>query len=206
MMKDVMIDPIERAIEAFQRGEMVVLLDAPDREGEADLILPGQYATGEKLNTIASIARGLITMGVSQQRLQELQIPLIEPVNCKENYPRFTEPVDYTIGTTTGASAFDLAATAKAVTDPDARPEQFARPGHLLLLAEHPDGLQSRAGHTEGSVGLARAARLFPAAVICEMFAPDGTMATGNSLKYIVNENKFPVATVQQVKDILKSH
>lgn len=196
-------DPIEKAIEAFKSGEMVVLLDAPDREGEADLVMGAQYATGELLNRMATIARGLITMGVAQERIQELGIPLIEPVNCRENYPRFTEPIDYTIGTTTGASAFDLAATARAVTDPEAKATDFARPGHLLLLAEHPDGLARRAGHTEGAVGLARAARLYPAAVICEMLAPDGTMATGASLGKIIAENKFPLVTVQQVQETL---
>lgn len=202
-MQQLETDPIQKAIDAFQSGEMVVLLDAPDREGEADLVMPAQYATGEMFNQMVTIARGLITMGVAQQRLKDLGIPLIEPVNCKENYPRFTEPVDYTIGTTTGASAFDLAATAKAITDPEAKAAYFARPGHLLLLAEHPDGLAGRAGHTEGAVGLARAAGLYPAAVICEMLAPDGTMATGASLQEIITQNKFPLVTVQQVQESL---
>ncbi len=205
MTSPVASDPIERVIEAFARGELVVLLDHPSREGEADLILAAEFASGEKLNLMATVARGLFCLAVTGQRLAELGIPMIQPVNCAANWPHFAEPVDYTIGTTTGASAFDLAATAKAFTDPQARVEDFARPGHLLPLREDARGLLGRAGHTEGAVGLARLAGVYPAAVICEMMAPDGTMASGETLKSIISENNFPVTTVQQIAEASRS-
>jgi len=201
MTSDIDTDPIQQVIQAFADGELVVLLDHPSREGEADLILAAEFATGEKLNILATVARGLIALAITGQRLGELGIPMIQPVNCAENWPHFAEPVDYTVGTTTGASAFDLAATARAFTDPEARPEHFARPGHLLPLREDAGGMTGRAGHTEGAVGLARLAGLCPAAVICEIMAPDGTMASGEALKTIISENNFPATTVQQIAE-----
>ena len=197
--------PIESVIEAFARGEAVILLDHPEREGEADMILAAQHATGAGVNSLATVARGLITVGVAAQRLVDLGIPMICPVNCTENYPHFAEPVDYTIGTTTGASAFDIAATARALTDATARPENFARPGHLLPLAENEAGLAGRAGHTEGAVALARLAGLYPASLICEVLAPDGRMASGDALHRIIDENNLPVTTVQYVAEAVRA-
>ncbi len=197
--------PIETVIEAFARGEAVILLDHPEREGEADMILAAQCATGAGVNALATIARGLITVGVAAQRLADLGIPMIEPANCRENYPHFAEPVDYTIGTTTGASAFDIATTARALTDADARPEDFARPGHLLPLAENEAGLAGRAGHTEGAVALARLAGLYPASLICEVLAPDGRMASGETLHRVIEENNLLVTTVQYVADAVRA-
>jgi 3,4-dihydroxy-2-butanone 4-phosphate synthase len=194
-------DPIDAVVEAFASGEPVVLLDHPDREGEADMILAAQTATGEKFNRMSLLARGLIAVGLTAQRLAELRIPLIKPVNCSGNWPHFAEPVDYRIGTTTGASAFDLAATAKALTDPEARIEDFARPGHLQLLCENEAGLRGRMGHTEGAVSLARLAGLYPATVICEMMDPDGRMAAGEPLRTIIQQNNLLVTTVQSIAD-----
>ncbi len=199
-------DPIDDVVAAFARGELVVLLDHPDREGEADLLLAAHSATGEKFNRLSLLARGLIAVGVTAQRLAELGVPLIEPVNCSGNWPHFAEPVDYKIGTTTGASAFDLAATARALTDLGARPEDFARPGHLQLLRENEAGLKGRMGHTEGAVSLARLAGVYPATVICEMMGPDGTMAAGEALRSIIEQNNLLVTTVQSVADTTQRH
>jgi 3,4-dihydroxy-2-butanone 4-phosphate synthase len=201
-MSSLQTDPIEQVVEAFAAGQMVALMDDPDRECEADLILAAQFATGEKLNVMATVARGLFCAAVTGERLEELDIPMIQPVNCGENWPHFAEPVDYKIGTTTGASAFDLAATARALADPQACPEDFTRPGHMQVLREHHAGLAGRAGHTEGAMGLARLAKLYPAVIICEMMAPDGRMASGKTLESLVRENRFPLTSV---KDIARS-
>lgn len=198
-------DRIETVISAFARGDAVILLDHPEREGEADMILGAERATGSGVNSLATIARGLITIGVAARRLADLGIPMIRPANCRENYPHFAEPVDYTIGTTTGASAFDIATTARALTDTGARPEDFARPGHLLPLAEHEAGLSGRAGHTEGAVALARLAGLYPASLICEVLAPEGTMASGEALRTIIGENNLLVTTVQDVAEAVRA-
>ncbi len=198
------VNPIEDVIQAFAAGEFVVLLDHPDREGEADLIVPMEFATGAKLNIMTLVARGLICACLPQKRLAELGIPLIQPVNCVGNWPHFAEPVDYTIGTTSGASAFDLATTARALTDPDVDPALFARPGHLQVLGENEDRFAGRMGHTEGTVGLARLANLCPAALLAEIMAPDGSMAAGETLQSVVSENKFLVTTVQEIAEASK--
>jgi 3,4-dihydroxy 2-butanone 4-phosphate synthase/GTP cyclohydrolase II len=190
---------VEQAIAALHAGDFVALLDHPEREGEADLLLAAQFATGEKLNVMITQARGLVTIAVIESRLQELGIPLLEPANTGSNWPRFAAPVDYTIGTTTGVSAFDRAATACALTDPQARPEQFMRPGHLLPLAASPGGIAQRAGHTEGAVALAEAAELYPAVVMCEMLAPDGQMARGKGLEELIAQYGFAAVTVERV-------
>lgn len=192
---------VERAIAALREGNFVALLDHPEREGEADLLLAAQHATGEKLNLMITQARGLVTIAMHERRLEELGIPLLEPANCGCNWPRFAAPVDYTIGTTTGVSAFDRAVTARALTDPAARPEHFMRPGHLFPLAASPGGIAQRAGHTEGAVALAEAAGLYPAAVMCEMLAPDGHMARGRMLEDLIREYGFAAVTVERVAE-----
>ncbi len=194
-------DDVQQAIAALQARKFVALLDHPEREGEADLLLAAQYATGDKLNLMITQARGLVTIAMLASRLEELGIPLLEPAHTGSNWPRFAAPVDYTIGTTTGVSAFDRAATAVALTDPDARPEHFMRPGHLFPLAASPGGLAHRAGHTEGAVALARAAGLYPAVVMCEMLAPDGHMARGQMLQDIIGQYGFAAVTVERVAE-----
>ncbi len=192
---------VTQAIAALRAGEFVALLDHPEREGEADLLLAAQFATGAKLNVMITQARGLVTIALVASRLEELGIPLLEPANTGSNWPRFAAPVDYTIGTTTGVSAFDRAATAVALTDPAARPEHFMRPGHLFPLAASPGGIAARAGHTEGAVALAQAAGLYPAVVMCEMLAPDGQMARGQMLTDLIAEYGFAAVTVERVAE-----
>lgn len=203
-MYSVPVNSIDDVIQAFAAGEFIVLLDHPDREGEADLILSMEFATAETLNAMTLIARGLICVCLPQKRLAQLGIPLIKPVNCVGNWPHFAEPVDYTVGTTTGASAFDLAATARALTEPDVDPNLFARPGHLQVLGENEQRFAGRMGHTEGAVGLARLANLCPAVLLAEIMAPDGSMAAGESLQSVVSENQFLVTTVQEIAEASK--
>jgi 3,4-dihydroxy 2-butanone 4-phosphate synthase/GTP cyclohydrolase II len=190
---------VENALAALRRGDIVALLDHPEREGEADLLLAAELATGERVNELIVNGRGLVTLAIAAQRLEELGIPLLQPAHCRDHWPRFAEPVDYNIGTTTGVSAFDRALTAKALTDPAARPEDFARPGHLMPLAASPGGIAQRAGHTEGAVSLALAAELYPAVIMCEMLAPDGHMARGQALLELIAEFGYPAVSVQQV-------
>jgi len=190
---------VQQAIAALRAGDFVALLDHPEREGEADLLVAAQFATGEKLNVMITQARGLVTIALLESRLQELSIPLLEPAHTGSNWPRFAAPVDYTVGTTTGVSAFDRAITAVALTDPAAQPEHFMRPGHLFPLAASPGGIAQRAGHTEGAVALAEAAGLYPAVVMCEMLAPDGHMARGKGLEALIAQYGFAAVTVERV-------
>ncbi len=191
---------LDEIIAHFRAGGFVALLDAPQREGEADLLQAAQFVTGQSLNFMVQYARGLITVAMIPESLRELQIPLIPPRFAAENAPRFAVPVDYKPAITTGVSAFDRAATIQALIDPQAAAEDFARPGHVFPLAAAENGLAQRAGHTEGAVALARLARLYPAVVMCEIMAPDGTMATGEPLAAFVREHDIPLATVQQIQ------
>ncbi len=190
---------IEQAVRHFATGGFVLLLDDPGREGEADLLQSAQFCTGESLNFMIKYARGLVTLAIRAERLEELELPLIEPRYAPPHAPRFAVPVDYTPGTTTGVSAFDRAATVRAFLDPTARPEHFARPGHVFPLAATAGGPQARGGHTEGAVGLAQLAGLYPAVVMCELMDEDGRMATRDQAAAFAQQHGIPLVTVEQV-------
>lgn len=194
---------ISQVAERFARGGMVLLLDAPDREGEADLLHAAQYCTGESLNFMICHARGLVTVALTETRLEELSLPLIEPQYAPSYAPRFAVPVDYTPAVTTGVSAYDRAATIRALIDPQARAEDFARPGHVFPLSASGGGLRQRAGHTEGAVGLAQLARLYPAVVMCELMDEDGHMATGPTMEAFSRQHQIPLITVAQIAEAL---
>ncbi len=180
---------------------MVLLLDDPDREGEADLLQAAQFCTGESLNFMIRYAHGLVTVALAETRLQELDLPLIERRYAPPHAPRFAVPVDYTPGMTTGVSAYDRAATIKALIDPEARPEDFARPGHVFPLAASSGGPLQRGGHTEGAVGLAQLAGLYPAVVMCELMDEDGHMAVGPAVEAFSSQHQIPLVTVAQIAE-----
>lgn len=195
---------ISQAVAHFARGGMVLLLDDPGREGEADLLQAAQFCTAESLNFMITHARGLITLALSATRLVELDIPLIEPRHAPPHAPRFSVPVDYTPGVTTGISAHDRAATIRALIDPASRPEDFAQPGHVFPLAAHDGGPLKRGGHTEGAVGLARLAELQPAVVMCELMDEDGRMAALPTIEAFAQRHGLPVVSVAQVAAALE--
>ncbi|MGC9318455.1 MAG: 3,4-dihydroxy-2-butanone-4-phosphate synthase [Armatimonadota bacterium] len=190
---------IDEAIEALKAGGFVVLEDHPQRENEADVLLAAEHATGERINFMAAQVRGLITVAVAQEILQRLQIPVIQPRYALPNAPRFAEPVDAVEGTTTGASAFDRALTLRLLADPEARPEDFSRPGHIFPLAAAPGGLAARRGHTEGAVALARLAGLRPVVAICELMNAEGHMARGDEVRQFARRHGMPLISVEEL-------
>ncbi len=193
------LTPLPETIARFRVGGFVALLDRPEREGEADLLLAVEHVTGEKLNFIATHARGLINVAIAPQRLAELDIRVLEPRYHGDNVPAFTEPVDYTPAVTTGVSMFERAATMRALLDPAVRPEDFMRPGHVFLLAGSPAGLHGREGHTEGALALARLAGLKPAVVLCELMAPEGHMAKPAEIEAFARSHDIALASVEQI-------
>ena len=195
---------IDEAVRHFAKGGMVLLLDDPGREGEADLLQAAEFCSGESLNFMTRYARGLVTLAINADRLKELDLPLIEPRYAPPHAPRFAVPVDYTIGTTTGVSAYDRAATIRAMLDPAAQPEHFARPGHVFPLAASAGGPQARGGHTEGAVGLAQLAGLYPAVVMCELMDEDGRMATRDKAIAFAAEHGISIVSVAQVTEALE--
>lgn len=190
---------LKDAINALARGDFVVLVDNPQRENEADVLLAAEHATGEKINFLATHVRGLITVAVIEDILRRLDIPLLRPRYSVPNAPRFAEPVDAIRGTTTGASAFDRAVTARMLADPDARPEDFSRPGHVFPLAAMPGGLAERRGHTEGAIALAQLAGTRPVVVIAELMAEDGHMARGRQVEEFARRHHLPLISVEDL-------
>ncbi|TNM63812.1 3,4-dihydroxy-2-butanone-4-phosphate synthase [Aliirhizobium smilacinae] len=193
------ISRIEDAIEAFSRGEMVVVVDDQDRENEGDLIFAAEDATKEKIAFMMNKARGLICIAMDQDRLDELDIPLMVPNNTESMKTAFTVSVDYIPGTTTGISAADRAATVKALVDPAARPNDFARPGHIFPLRANPDGVLGRTGHTEAAVDLCRLAGKRLSGVICEISNEDGTMARLPQLEVFAEQHGLLVITIEDL-------
>ena len=168
---------IEEAVEDIREGKFVIAVDDEDRENEGDLVLAAEKATPEAINFMAKYGRGLICLAVVGERLDELQIPMMVQENTASFGTAFTVSIDAKKGTTTGISAYDRATTIKAILDPETKPEDLARPGHIFPLRAREGGVLVRAGQTEASVDLARLAGLYPAGVICEVMDEDGTMA-----------------------------
>jgi 3,4-dihydroxy 2-butanone 4-phosphate synthase/GTP cyclohydrolase II len=168
---------VEEAVEDIRQGRMIVLVDDEDRENEGDLTLAAEKITPEAINFMAKYARGLICLPLTEDRCDELHLPLMSPINTSVHGTAFTEAIDGRLGVTTGISASDRAITILTAIDPKTRPQDLARPGHIFPLRARNGGVLVRAGQTEASVDLARIAGLNPSAVICEIMNEDGTMS-----------------------------
>jgi 3,4-dihydroxy 2-butanone 4-phosphate synthase/GTP cyclohydrolase II len=177
---------IAEAVEEIRRGRMVVLVDDPDRENEGDLVMAAQFVDPKAINFMETEARGLICLALEGPICDRLDLaPQVER-NTSLMKTAFTVTIDAAEGTTTGISASDRATTILKAADPTSKPEDFGRPGHVFPLRARDGGVLVRAGQTEGSVDLARLGGLTPAAVICEIKNPDGSMARVPDLeKYI---------------------
>jgi 3,4-dihydroxy 2-butanone 4-phosphate synthase/GTP cyclohydrolase II len=187
---------VEQAIEAFRSGEFVVVVDDADRENEGDLILPAEAATPERIAFMVRHTSGLICVPMLGERLDELRLPLMVTESTDSHRTAFTVSVDVARGTTTGISAGDRAATIRALIDPATAPSDLARPGHIFPLRYQEGGVLRRAGHTEASVDLARLAGRYPAGVLCEIVAQDGSMARLPELVAFAEEHGVVIITI----------
>ena len=169
--------PIDEAVERFRRGEFVIIVDDEDRENEGDLALAAERVTPQAINFMARFGRGLICLALTDQRCDELGLPLMVEDNTTPFGTAFTVSIEARGKVTTGISAADRAATVATAIDPATRPGDLLRPGHVFPLRARAGGVLKRAGQTEASVDLARLAGLVPAGVICEIMNDDGTMA-----------------------------
>lgn len=169
-------DTIESAIEDIRQGKMIVVVDDEDRENEGDLLMAAELVTPEHINFMATYGRGMICAPITEARAKELGLELMVTKNSEHMRTAFTVTVDHK-STTTGISAFERAKTIKELSNPDAKPDDFVRPGHVFPLIAKEGGVLKRAGHTEAAVDFAKLAGLYPAGVICEIMNDDGTMA-----------------------------
>src|SRR5687767_6142447 len=168
---------VEAAIADIRKGRMVILTDDEDRENEGDLVMAATKVTPQAINFMATHARGLICLSLTDERLKQLSLPLMVQDNTSPFQTAFTISIEAARGVTTGISAADRATTILAAVAPNAKPGDLVRPGHIFPLRARPGGVLVRTGQTEGSVDLARLAGLAPAGVICEIMNADGTMS-----------------------------
>jgi 3,4-dihydroxy 2-butanone 4-phosphate synthase/GTP cyclohydrolase II len=190
---------IPEAIDDFKAGKFVIVVDDEDRENEGDLVVAAEKVTPDHISFMTRHGSGLVCMPVIAKRLDELGIaPMVEH-NTSRLGTAFSVSIDAREMTTTGASAYDRAATIRKVLDPDARPGDFSTPGHTFPLRAAPGGVLTRAGQTEATVDLATLAGLDPAGVITEIMKPDGTMARMPDLETFANQHQIKLITVEQL-------
>ena len=191
---------VEEAIEDIRLGKFLIVVDDAKRENEGDLVMAAEKVNDEAVNFMVKRAGGLLCMPVTGERLDELNMPLmVDGGNNARHGTAFTVSVDYRNGTTTGISAHDRAATIAAIVDPDSKPEDFTRPGHLFPLRYEEGGVLVRPGHTEAIVDLAPMAGLYPAGVVCEIMNPDGTMARVPTLEQFSTEVDIKIISIAQI-------
>ena len=187
---------VEEAVDEIRKGRMIVLVDDEDRENEGDLTMAAEKVTPEAVNFMAKFGRGLICLALTEERCDALHLMPITPRNTSLFGTPFCEPIDARRGTTTGTSAADRATTILVATDPNTRPEDLARPGHVYTLRARRGGVLVRAGQTEASVDLARIAGLDHSGVICEVMNDDGTMARVPQLREFCREHGLKLLTI----------
>jgi 3,4-dihydroxy 2-butanone 4-phosphate synthase/GTP cyclohydrolase II len=190
---------VERAVAAIRAGEMVVVVDAADRENEGDLVMAAQFVGAGDVHFMAAEGRGLVCVPMTAARLGALRIEPMVAHNSDPAGTAFHVSVDAHSGTTTGISASDRAATIRALADLHSRAEDFSRPGHVFPLAARDGGVLERAGHTEAAIDLVNLAGLEPIAVICEIADSDGEMARMPALVDFAERHEIPIVTIAEL-------
>ena len=191
---------LEEALEDLRNGKFVIVVDDEQRENEGDLVIAAEKMTTEAVNFIVTHARGLLCMPMLGERLDELEMPLMISENAAvKEQTAFTVSVDYKIGTTTGISAADRSSTVLAMIDPEVRPSEFTKPGHLFPLRYHPGGVLARAGHTEAIVDMCNIAGMYPAGVVCEIMNEDGSMSRLPDLEVFAKTHDLKILSIAQI-------
>ena len=176
-MEEIRLNTIDEAIADFKEGNFVIVVDDEDRENEGDFIIAAEKITPEKVNFMMTHGRGVLCAPITEERCAELELDMQVTANTSIYETPFTVTVDLLPGCTTGVSMHDRAATIRALADPNTKPTDLGRPGHVNPLRARSRGVLRRAGHTEASVDLAKLAGLYPAAALIEIINEDGTMA-----------------------------
>lgn len=187
---------IEEAIQDIKAGKMVILVDDEDRENEGDLTMAAEKITPEAINFMAIHGRGLICLSLTQEKADQLKLPLMVSDNESPFQTAFTVSIEARVGVTTGISAHDRATTVLAAVHPEAKADDLVSPGHIFPLRAKSGGVLKRTGQTEGSVDLARLAGLNPSGVICEIMKDDGTMARMPDLEEFAEKHDLKICTI----------
>lgn len=190
------LSPIEAVIEEARSGRPFILVDAPDRENEGDVIIPAQFATPDAINFMAMHARGLICLALTSRRAAELDLRPMAVHNRSGHGTAFTASIEARSGITTGISAYDRAHTVRVAIDPACSAADIVSPGHVFPLVARDGGVLVRPGHTEAAVDIASLAGLAPAGVICEVMNDDGTMARLPELLTFASRHGLKLGTI----------
>jgi 3,4-dihydroxy 2-butanone 4-phosphate synthase/GTP cyclohydrolase II len=196
----------EQAINNIKNGGMVIVVDDYARENEGDLVMAAEKITPDSINFMAKHGRGLICISMTSERLKKLSLPMMVQDNTSRLSTAFTISVDALEGTTTGISASDRATTIKKLIDQQTEPEHLARPGHLFPLRYAEGGVLVRAGHTEAALDLSRMAGCYPAGVLCEVMAEDGTMAQMEHLEALSEKHSIGIVTIADIISYRRTH
>lgn len=196
---------IEEALQDLRNGRVILVTDDEDRENEGDMICAAEFATTENVNLMASVAKGLICMPMSEEFCRKLQIPQMVSENTDNHETAFTVSIDH-VETTTGISAAERGFTARACTDDDAKPQDFRRPGHMFPLKAKRNGVLERNGHTEATVDLLRLAGLKQCGLCCEIMKDDGTMMRKSELFELAEKYDMKFITIKMLQDYRKKH
>ena len=197
-----MFSRVRQAIKAFTERRFVIIFS--ENENEADLAIPAQEISAQAIIFAARMASGLLCLALPRDRLKELEIDAL-PSRYRAADTPFYSPVDAKEVERSGVSAKDRAATIRKVIDPNTKPEDLARPGHVMLLGAHPDGLIGRNGHTEAVVELCKLAGLYPGGVLCELVNDNGEMMTAQELKTLARKFNIPIITVGTLAKFVRS-
>ena len=200
-MNKIKFNTVEEAIEDFKNGKPIIVADDEDRENEGDVIIPAQFATPQVINFLISECKGVVCLSLTREKAQKLGLSEMVNNNTDPKGTAFTQSIDAVkkFGVSTGVSAYDRAKTIEVAIANDAVPSDLSRPGHVFPLIAREGGVLERVGHTEASVDLARLAGLEPAAVICEIVNPDGTMARRDDLVKFSQKHELKFVTVAQL-------
>ena len=197
LLKD--LSSIEEIIEDAKKGKMYILVDDPSRENEGDLIIPAQMISSDAVNFMAKYGRGLICLALSKKRTDELELPLMNPSNQKNDLTAFTISIEAKDGITTGISAADRAHTVSIAIDSNKKKQDIVSPGHIFPVMAWAGGVLERAGHTEAAVDISTIAGLNPSGVICEIMSDDGSMARLPELIVFAKKHSLKIGTVSDL-------
>ena len=189
------------ALDRFRRGEMVIVVDDHDRENEGDLIMLAEHAAAEKTAFMVRHTTGILCVAITAEHAHQLRLPYMVEQNQDIRKTAFTVSVDLAEGITTGVSAIERTATIRALGSSTSLPTDFIRPGHIYPLIAHKEGLAARGGHTEAGIALAELTGSYPAALLSEIVAEDGSMARGESLAVFAEEHGIPVISIAEIKE-----
>jgi len=198
-MEEIKLNTIEEAIADFREGKFVIVVDDEDRENEGDFIIAAEKITPEKVNFMLKYGRGVLCAPITEERCEELELDMQVSTNTSIYETPFTVTVDLLNGCTTGVSMHDRAATIKALANPETKPGDFGRPGHINPLRARSRGVLRRSGHTEATIDLARLAGLYPAGALIEIINEDGTMARLPQLMEVAKQFDIKIITIKDL-------